>query len=203
MKLWQMIVVYAAGAILLFVYRNELADWLLEHQPSPFIAFCLALCFVLFPVLPYKIIIGTLGFLYGPWLGFVVSWSAATVASIVLFALVRSRFRQQGRVYLAKFDRMEKVSRLMEKHPFAAILAARLIPVLPQAIVNMYPALLSIRPGVYITASALGKMPAILLFSYLGQQLFVNTHNALIVIGVYAALLAAAGVGYRIWAKRA
>jgi uncharacterized membrane protein YdjX (TVP38/TMEM64 family) len=141
--------------------------------------------------------------MYGPLLGFLVSWSAASVASVMLYMLVRAGFQKRGRAYLAKFERMDKIAKLMEKHPFAIILAARLIPVLPQALVNVYPAFLSIRMPTYAIASALGKIPSILLFSYLGNQLFVNLHNALIVIGVYAVLLACSWIGYRIWTRRA
>lgn len=202
MKLWLTVAVYAAAIAVLFAYKDEIADLLGQHRPAPLLAFALALCLVLFPVLPYKVVIGALGYMYGPLLGFLVSWSAATLASLLMYTLVRSNFRKQGRTFLAKFERMDKIAALMEKHPFAAILAARLIPVLPQAIVNVYPAFLSIRLPTYAIASALGKVPSILLFSYLGGQLFANTRNALIVICVYALLLAASWLGYRLWARK-
>lgn len=203
MKIWQLVLLYAIAIAGFFAYKDEIADWMAHHQPSPFVAFGVALCFVLFPVLPYKIVIGTFGYMYGPLLGFLVSWSAASVASVMLYMLVRAGFQKRGRAYLAKFESMDKIAKLMERHPFAVILAARLIPVLPQALVNVYPAFLSIRMPTYAIASALGKIPSILLFSYLGNQLFVNLHNALIVIGVYAALLACSWTGYRIWTRRA
>lgn len=203
MKLWLMIVAYAAAIAIVFAYKQELADWMTAHQPPVFVAFGFALGLVLFPVLPYKIVIGMLGFLYGPLPGFLVSWSAATVASVLLYTIVRANFQKRGRAYMAKFARMEKAAKLMEKHPFAAILTARLVPVFPQALVNIYPAFLSIRLRTYVLASALGKIPAILLFSYLGEQLFANMRNALIVNGVYALLVALAAIGYRVWARRA
>ncbi|MEF3306358.1 TVP38/TMEM64 family protein [Paenibacillus sp. GYB003] len=202
MKIWQIGLVYTVAIVIVFLYRDELADWMQRYHPPLPVAFGVALCFVLFPVLPYKLIIGMLGYMYGPPLGFFVSWSAATLASVILYALVRSSFRERGRAYMAKFERIDKLARFMERRPFAAIFVARLIPVLPQSLVNVYPAFLSIRLSTYATASALGKIPNILLFAYLGNELFANVRNALIVASVYGVLLAATAVGYRIWVKR-
>jgi uncharacterized membrane protein YdjX (TVP38/TMEM64 family) len=203
MRIWQLAILYAVAIAVFFVYKEEIADWMLHHRPSPLVAFGVALGFVLFPVIPYKIMIGTLGFMYGPLLGFLVSWSAASVAAVIVYAVVRINFQKRGRAYMAKFEGMDKVATTMEKHPFAMILAARLIPVLPQSLVNVYPAFLSIRLPTYAIASALGKIPSILLFAYLGNQLFTDWNNALIVIGVYIVLLASSWIGYRIWMRRA
>lgn len=199
MKLWHLIIVYAAAIVVFFLYRDELAGWMANDRPALFVSFAVALCFVAFPVLPYKIIIGMLGFMYGPLVGFLISWSAATIASTILYMLVRTTFQKQGRAYLAKFERIDHIAAMMERHPFATLLTARLIPVLPQSLVNIYPAFLSIKLPTYVVASALGKIPSILLFSYLGQQLFANFRNALIVIGVYALLLALTTIVYRLW----
>lgn len=203
MKIWHIGLVYAAAIVIVFLYKDELAGWMQHYEPPLFAAFGIALVFVLFPVLPYKIIIGMLGFLYGPLLGFLVSWSAATIASAILYLLVRSSLQTRGRAYIARFERMEKLARFMERKPFAAILVARLIPVLPQTLVNIYPAFLSIRLSTYVTASALGKIPSMLLFAYLGNELFANARNALIVASVYGLLLACAAIGYRLWTRSA
>ncbi|MNI30176.1 SNARE associated Golgi protein [compost metagenome] len=90
---------------------------------------------------------------------------------------------------------------MMEKSPFLAIFLARLIPVFPQAIVNIYPAFLNIRLLTYTVASALGKIPAMLVYSFLGKNLFSNWQNSLIIIGIYMLFLFIVYLIYRLWLK--
>lgn len=203
MRIWLLAITYALAIAVFFAYKEEIADWMMVRRPSALVAFGIALGFVLFPVIPYKIMIGTLGYMYGPLIGFAVSWSAASVASVIVYIVIRANFQKRGRAYMAKFEQMDKVAKMMEKRPFVTIMVARLLPVLPQTLVNVYPAFLSIRLPTYAIASALGKIPSILLFSYLGNQLFTDWSNALIVIGVYVVLLASSWIGYRIWMSRA
>ncbi|MDF2723569.1 MAG: hypothetical protein K0Q59_3244 [Paenibacillus sp.] len=197
-KALYLLFIYAAAVAVLLLYKDELADWMANDRPSVLACFALAVGFATFPVLPYKIIIGMLGFMFGPLVGFLISWTAATTASTVLYLVVRTALRRQGRAYMARFKVTDTVASAMERRPFATILAARLIPMLPQALVNVYPAFLSIKLPTYVAASALGKIPNMLLFAYLGERLFADFRSAMIVLGVYALLLAAVTTLYRL-----
>lgn len=201
MKLWQTLLIYAAAIICLLIYRQEITDWMMYSRPSYLTMFLLSLCFLLFPVLPFKIIIGMLGFIYGPLIGAAISWAAASTASVIVYLVVRIYFQKKGRAYLAKYKRLEKWTLLMEKNPFLVIFLARIIPVFPQAIVNIYPAFLSINLLTYTAASSLGKIPAMLVFSYLGKNIFSDLSNAFLVIGIYGAFLLLVYLIYRLWLK--
>lgn len=197
-KKWITLFLYAAALLLILIYRHELRA-LLENVSLPVgTGFALAFLFAFFPVLPYKLVIGSLGFLYGPALGALTAWLAVTSASLLQYTLVRLFFREQGRAFLAKFSGLEQVGKLMERRPFAVILAARLLPLLPQALVNLYPAFLSIRPLIYVTASALGKIPAMLVFAFIGQNLFSDLPKTFAALGLYAVFLLVVYVVYRI-----
>jgi uncharacterized membrane protein YdjX (TVP38/TMEM64 family) len=201
MKKWQTGIIYSAMIIIFFIYKADILHWMqTSHAPVSF-AFLIALCFVMIPVIPYKIVIGTLGFMYGPLLGAFISWSAASTASVIMFLLVRHYFQKQAGMYISKFDRLEKLQKTMEKHPFLTILMARLIPVIPQVLVNIYPAISSIRLLTYVWASVLGKIPGILLFSFIGKSLFSDLPSLLITIGVYAVFLIMTYAIYRLWLK--
>jgi uncharacterized membrane protein YdjX (TVP38/TMEM64 family) len=155
--------------------------------------------FILIPVIPYKVVIGLLGFIYGPLIGALISWTAASVASVIIFLLARYLFQQQARAFLTKFGRLEKLHERLERHPFMTILFARLMPFIPQAIVNIYPAILTIRLLPFATASAIGKIPAMLLFAFIGGSLTSNSYNLYISIGVYAVFLLITYLIYRVW----
>ncbi|WP_409345408.1 TVP38/TMEM64 family protein [Paenibacillus sp. MBLB4367] len=192
---------YAVAAVVCFFYRSEIADWLQAGKAPPFLLFLIAVGFILFPVIPYKIVIGALGYLYGSLLGALISWLAASAGTVIVYLFVQYFFQKQGRAYLAKFGRLEKLQQTMERHPFWTIVFARMIPVLPQALVNMYSALLSIRLPTYAVASAIGKIPAMLVYAYIGQYLFSDTKKLLVAIGIYAVFLLATYVLYRRWIR--
>lgn len=198
MKKWITLALYAAALLSILLYRHELRT-LMENVSLPIAGgFALAFLFAFFPVLPYKLVIGSLGFLYGPALGALAAWLAVTTASLLQYTLVRLFFREQGRAALSRFAGLERIGQLMERRPFSVILAARLVPLLPQALVNLYPAFLNIRPVVYITASALGKIPAMLVFAFVGQNLFTDLPKTLTVLGLYVGFLIAVYTVYRL-----
>lgn len=201
MKLWQTASIYVTTIFIFFIYKNEITDWMMNGQPSFFVIFLLALCFLLFPVVPFKVIIGMLGFMYGPFLGALISWFVALIGSVIMYLVVRTYFQKQGRAFLSKFHQVEKLQRMMEKSPFLAIFLARIVPVFPQSLVNIYPAFLNIRLLTYTVASALGKIPAMLVYSFLGNNLLSNWTNTLIIIGIYVLFLFIVYLIYRLWLK--
>ncbi len=202
MKWWKAAATYAFLITIIYMNRNVLSDWLLHGDaPLPLVAIS-ALILALFPVLPYKLVIGALGFKYGPLTGAMVSWTAVSLASAIVFLFVSRFYRDAGRAYISRFRHAEQLGQLMERRPFLTIFTARLIPFLPQALVNIYPALLSIRLSTYIVASSLGKLPALLFFSYLGSQLAENWRQALLILILYVLMCVTGYAVYRIWRSR-
>jgi uncharacterized membrane protein YdjX (TVP38/TMEM64 family) len=199
MKKWQTGFIYIVMLFIFFIYRNEVLQWM-QHGSAPiYLIFLIAMGFILIPVIPYKVIIGLLGFIYGPFIGALISWSAASVASVLIFLLARYLFQQQARAFLMKFERLEKLHEKLERHPFMTILFARLMPFIPQAVVNIYPAILSIRLLPFATASAIGKIPAMLLFAFIGSSFTSDSYSLYISIGVYALFLLITYLIYRVW----
>ncbi|MCR8630970.1 TVP38/TMEM64 family protein [Paenibacillus radicis (ex Xue et al. 2023)] len=190
---------YAAAILIFYMYRNEIVSWLQNGEAPLALIFLIAVGFILFPVIPFKIIIGMLGYFYGSLLGALISWLAASVGSVIIYLLVQIFFQKQGRAYLAKFNKLERLTQTIEHHPFWTIVFARMIPVLPQALVNVYSALLSIRLLTYAVASAVGKIPAMLVYAYIGEHLFSGVYKLLMAIGIYALFLLVTYLIYRRW----
>lgn len=197
MKKWLVLALYAAALIPILIYRHELRELMNQVSLPLAVGLALGFLFAFFPVLPYKLVIASLGFLYGPALGALTAWLAVTAASLLQYTLVRLFFRKQGQAALKRFSGLERAGHLMERRPFAVILAARLIPLLPQALVNLYPAFLNIRPAVYIAASALGKIPAMLVYAFVGSRLFTDLSGTLVVLALYAGFLLLVYAVYR------
>ncbi|WP_088833778.1 TVP38/TMEM64 family protein [Paenibacillus tyrfis] len=202
MKKWYTIGMYLVLILIVYVFKDEILHWMQYGDAPVLLIFAAALGFIIVPVIPYKIVIGMLGFMYGPLLGALISWIAASVASVIVFCLARYLFQKQGRAYLSKYEKLEKLQAAIEKNPFLTILLARLIPVIPQAVVNVIPAITSIPVVTFAVASALGKIPAMLLFAFIGSNLFAGTSKLVLSVGVYILFLASVYVVYCVWLKK-
>lgn len=202
MKKWYTGLTYVAMLLIFFLYKDEILFWMQNGNAPLYVVFLIAMGFIIIPVVPYKVIIGLLGFVYGPWIGALISWSAASVASVLIFLMARTFFQNQARAFLSKFNRLEKLHERIERNPFMTILFARLMPFIPQAVVNIYPAVLSIRLLPFATASAIGKIPAMLLFAFIGSSLTSDTRSLLLSIGVYVLFLLITFLIYRIWKQK-
>lgn len=202
MKKWYTIGMYLVLILIVYVFKDEILHWMQYGDAPVLLIFVAALGFIIVPVIPYKIVIGLLGFIYGPLLGALISWTAASVASVIVFCLARYLFQKQGRAYLSKYEKLEKLQAAIEKNPFLTILLARLIPVIPQAVVNVIPAITSIPVVTFAVASALGKIPAMLLFAFIGSNLFAGTSKLVLSVGVYILFLASVYVVYCVWLKK-
>jgi len=194
--------IYGALALILLYYRNDVTDWL-QHGHAPlWLLFGAATLLAFIPVLPYKLVIGSLGIIYGPLTGAFLSWLASLLASIVLFALIRRYFQEQGRAYLSRFQQVERLSVLMERHPFVAIFMAKLVPLVPSMLVIIYPALLKVRLSTFVIASGLGKIPVMLAFAFLGHELLNDWQSSLLILGAHSSLILLVALLYRWWDRR-
>ncbi|WP_256761763.1 TVP38/TMEM64 family protein [Cohnella sp. WQ 127256] len=193
---------YLVSIIMCFIYKNEILHWLQEGYVQIALVFLIAVGFILFPVMPFKIIIGILGYSYGTLLGAFISWLAASVGSVIIYLIVKTFFQQQGRAYLAKFNRLEKLHQSIEQQPFWTIVIARMIPIVPQSVVNLYAPLLSIRLLTYAIASAVGKIPAMLVYAYIGQHFISDKGRLFMAIGIYILFLLLTYLVYRYWFRK-
>lgn len=201
MKSRYLVIFYTIAILTIWINKDIILNWMQNGEISILLAFLIAVGFIVFPVLPFKLVIGVLGYLYGTLLGAVISWLAASVGSIIIFLLVQFFFLKQGRAYLAKFERIEKLKKMIEKNPFWAIVMARMIPIMPQGIVNVYAALIPVPLLTYTLASGIGKIPGMIIYAYIGGHLFADRSNLLIGVGIYGAFLIFIYLIYRFWLK--
>lgn len=106
------------------------------------------------------------GVLYGWWLGALLSWSAALLGACIAFAVGRLAGRDV--VDRKTGGRVERVDRSLAEHGFAAVLAARLVPVLPFTVLNYIAGVTAVTWRPYLAGSALGMVPGSLAYAALG-----------------------------------
>ena len=188
---------YGAIIIAILLYRSEITDWLERAgDVHPIIIVVVATLLALFPVIPYPIIGGILGATFGSQLGAVYTWLGSAAASILMFVLVRWLMFAWGQRLLQRVSWMSRITAMFERNAFLFILAVRLIPFVPSIIVNVYCAVSKVGFWPYAIASSLGKIPSMLLFALLGNQLLADPRSMAVTLAVYGLFIGLVYIGY-------
>lgn len=120
-------------------------------------------------LLPGAPLIFLAGMVYGPWLGFVVASTAATVAAGIAFSLAGS---VAGGWLQTKAHQHRLVRALLHtarSQGFILVLLARLSPLVPFAALNVAMGATGLRLSTFLLASWLGKSPSIFAIVYVAQ----------------------------------
>ncbi|WP_223066498.1 TVP38/TMEM64 family protein [Paenibacillus caui] len=196
MNKWLVPLLYVWIMITAYFYRDEIMQWL-EHRPSPLLMIVMASLLALFPVVPYKLVIAAIGMIYGPWGGASITVIGSTLSGAVLYAAGAIWYKDSTARWLQRFPGLERFTAYLHRHPFESIILYRLLPVVPQWVINLYAGISSIPFRIYVTASVIGKLPGILVYAFLGSSLFSRPLIAIEILGLYMAIIGAAVWGYK------
>jgi uncharacterized membrane protein YdjX (TVP38/TMEM64 family) len=107
------------------------------------------------------------GFLFGTWFG--GSWIliGATLGACLLFFAVKTAFGETLREKAGPW--VAKVQDGFSKDAFSYLLFLRLVPAFPFFVVNIVPALLSVKFRTYLVATFIGIMPGCFVFASIGS----------------------------------
>jgi len=111
----------------------------------------------------------TSGFLFGVWVGAAASVVGATLGATIIFLVARTAF---GEALLARAGpRLTELARGFRDDAFSYLLFLRLVPVFPFFLVNLVPAFAGVRLGPFVAATAIGIIPASVVFAFAGTML--------------------------------
>lgn len=204
---WATAAIYMLAMAGVWFWREELLQWIESLKSSRDAAtaaqmFVLASIASLFPVIPFGVVGGIMGAAYGLWLGGLMNTAASTLGAAVMFLGVRHGWKEQGRRYLDRVALLHKLNATMEHHPVTSIFIARTIPVLPAIAINVYAALVSVPFVSFLLATAAGKLPVMLVFAFIGEQLLEDGMKIPAVLLLYAAMAGGLYAAYRYRASR-
>ncbi|QKS71333.1 TVP38/TMEM64 family protein [Paenalkalicoccus suaedae] len=198
------IIVTAITVFVLAMYHEQLIAWLSENgQESFMITAVIATLMSLFPVIPYPIVGGVIGAAFGPFQGALLIWIGSTCASILFFLLIRyGGFEKKGQEILHGYKATHKITLLFERNAFLSITILRMIPVIPSIIINAYSALSRVPFFIYAIASALGKIPAMTLFAFVGDSIVNNPIDLIYMVLIYGVFLLAVYMFHRSYLRK-
>ncbi|MEF2073343.1 TVP38/TMEM64 family protein [Consotaella aegiceratis] len=107
------------------------------------------------------------GFLFGWWLGGLLTVVGATAGAAVLFKATQTAFgsflRRKAGPAIGRF------AEGFERDAFSYLLVLRLTPVLPFAVLNIGPALLGMSLRSFVLATFIGIVPGALVYAFVGS----------------------------------
>jgi len=150
-------------------HHAALVTWVAGNGLLAIVLFVLTYALVVAFSLPIAIIITPAGgFLFGVWMGAVLSVIGATLGSVAVFLAARTAFydlfHARAGATLARFEDG------FRRDSFSYLLFLRLVPVFPFWLVNIVPALLGMRLGPYVLATLIGIIPAAFVYAGVGAS---------------------------------
>ena len=176
-------------------------DALLTFADKHFIL-ALAIAFVVYAgavafSLPGGLVLSlTMGFLFGRWVGTVLTVLAATLGATLVFLAARYLFADAARKRMGALG--EKISAGFAANAFHYLLFLRLVPLFPFFLVNLAPAFTRISLRTYVAGTFIGIIPGTFVYVNLGQTLghidslsglvSTETIGAFVLLGLFALL---------------
>lgn len=144
----------------------------------------LTLC-VFFPILPFPVTAGTIGAVFGPLRGSIITFTGSMIGTILFFIIARYGFRNWAQRKLRNYPKAQEYENQLKDKAFLAIFISRLIPIIPAQVVNIVCSLSLVNWKVFVTASAIGKIPNILFLSFAGATFQHNRWFSIFLYGLY------------------
>lgn len=161
-------------------HRAALLQFTEQHYAAALaIGFCVYVTVVTFSFPGASVLSLAAGFLFGRWVGTLLTVSAASIGATLVFLGARYLFAEFARRRLAGF--YERMRSGFAAHAFNYLLFLRLVPAFPFFLVNLAPALAGIPLRTYIAATVLGIIPGSFVLVNLGETLgrIESTHDLL------------------------
>jgi uncharacterized membrane protein YdjX (TVP38/TMEM64 family) len=166
-----------------------LRTWTAQFGPwAPLASLFLMIAQAIAAPIPAVLITGANGLLFGPLLGGLLSIVSATLAAAVCFLLARS-FGAPCVSRLLPAIVLQRTNAFMTQHGTAAVLIARLLPVVPFDPISYVAGLTQMRLAAFCWATLVGQIPAGMTYAYLGQEIYRPGHLVVKGVGAFLGLL--------------
>ena len=185
------IIAVLAGIFLLFYYKNadfkfninyivnilshgdlERLKWYLRHFGiwAPIISALIMMFQSVIAPLPAFVVTLTNGLMFGAFWGTLLSWGASMAGAVICFYIARWAGRPAAERFVSK-RALNYVDGYFKRYGNNSVLIARLLPFISFDAVSYMAGLTSISFWGFFWASAIGELPATIVYSWLGQSM--------------------------------
>jgi uncharacterized membrane protein YdjX (TVP38/TMEM64 family) len=189
--------------LLVVLYWKELLGWLKAEEDGLFpLVFIAVVLLAALPGVPFGLVGGIIGAKYGLINGGIINLAASISASAIVYVLVKYLFSNWAAKWLQKSPHLRRLDDFLHRHVFWSILLARLIPIMPAALINVYAGIFGLSFIAFLAATLLGKIPFIVVFTFVGDNVHSGAQQWPLLLTVYGVFLAVVVLVYRLVMKR-
>ena len=141
---------------------------LFEQHPQLAILISLAVSVLIavIGVLPSVFITAANILFFGFWQGTLLSFGGEAIGAAIAFLLYRKGFKKVSQKGLDKYPKIKTLVDADDKKAFGLIFSFRLLPFVPSGLVTFAAAVGKVGLLLFVAASSLGKIPALLIEAY-------------------------------------
>ncbi|MDM5336274.1 VTT domain-containing protein [Fictibacillus enclensis] len=172
------------------VLKDTVIDWLVSYgQVAVIISIFLNVVISVLGIVPSVFLTAANLAVFGLWPGMAVSFAGEAIGAVVSFVLYRKGFRNATEWKAMHHPKIKQLLEARGKEAFMLILALRILPFMPSGVVTFVAAVGKSSLLLFVLASSIGKIPAILIEGYSVYQLIQWTWEGKLVATVMAVLL--------------
>ncbi|MFZ3591228.1 TVP38/TMEM64 family protein [Bacillus sp. DJP31] len=180
-----------------FIYKDTLFQWIESDTRMVIpVAVVFVALLVFFPVVPYPMLAGLLGSTLGVWNGVGASLLGIFLGTSLMFWMTRYGFKDWAKRKLDKYPKTEEYEHYFTTRAFMGVLLLRIIPIVPSPLVNIISAISSVRWFTFISASLLGKLPAVTIYTVAGSFFEESKLLSFLIFGLYIVMIMALATWY-------
>jgi len=151
--------------------QESLLQFFQQHpQWAIAISLFISILIAVLGVVPSVFITGANILFFGFWPGILLSFLGEAIGAAVAFVLYRKGFKKGVQQKLHTFPKAAQLIEAEGSQAFGLILSLRLLPFVPSGLVTFAAAIGQVNALLFITASSLGKIPALLIEGYAGYK---------------------------------
>ena len=126
---------------------------------------------------------------FGFWPGTAISFAGEALGAAAAFLLYRKGFKKKTEKGMQQFPKAKKLVEATGREAFILILSLRLLPFVPSGLVSFAAAIGKVSLLLFLVASSLGKIPALLIEAWSVYQVSEGGWQGKLILGIAAVVL--------------
>lgn len=167
--------------------QEQVIRWFNDYpQLAVAISLLLSVLIAIVGVLPSVFITAANILFFGFWPGTLISFAGEAVGAAVAFFLYRFGFKRKTQKGLQQFPKARRLIEATGRDAFLLILSLRLLPFVPSGLVTFAAAIGRVSIILFVIASSVGKLPALLIEAYSVYQVGSGSWQGKLILAIAA-----------------
>ena len=156
---------------------------IIKHT-GPLAGFLIIILESIIPVLPLAVFIALNNMVFGPLLGFVISWLATIIGCMIAFYAFRLGFSKILYRNIRIDGKAQQIIKFINKISFTQLTLLTALPFAPAFLINISAGLANISARRFLLSILIGKLSIVYFWGYIGTSFLESVSNPKIIIQI-------------------